>query len=186
MEGKEIIDLYWQRSETAILETAAKYRGYCYQIAFHILSGREDAEECVNDTWLGAWQSIPPYRPENLSAFLGRITRSLAFNKVRARCSAKRGGGQLTLVLEELAEVLPDTNDVEDELAGKELEATINRFLKGLSERDCNLFLRRYWYVESIEEIAVAYKMKPATVKTSLHRSRKKLKLFLEKEGYWV
>ena len=183
MEDREIIELYWRRSEDAIRASEAKYGGYCAAIARNILLDRQDAEECVNDTWIGAWNAIPPHRPGRLGLFLGKITRSLACDALRARNARKRGGGQRPAALDELAECVPAGGGPEEAIEARELEETLNRFLRGLPERDCNVFLRRYWYAETVEAVAERYGMKENTVKTSLYRTRKKLKAYLEKEG---
>lgn len=143
-------------------------------------------EECVSDTWLHAWNSMPPQRPGILSAFLGRITRNLSFDRCKYQQAAKRGGGALPLALDELGECIPASGRVEHALEQKELAATIDRFLRTLPEKDCNLFLRRYWYVDSISVIADRYGMKENTVKSILFRTREKLRKFLGEEGIAV
>ena len=186
LEDSKIIDLYWARKEQALAETDAKYGNYCRTIARNILRNFEDTEECVSDTWLHAWNSMPPQRPGILSAFLGRITRNLSFNRCKYQQAAKRGGGALPLALDELGECIPASGRVEHELEQKELAAAIDRFLRTLPEKDCNLFLRRYWYVDSISVIADRYGMKENTVKSILFRTREKLRKFLGEEGIAV
>lgn len=186
MEDSAIIDLYWAREERALSETDTKYGGYCRSIAHNILRNREDTEECVSDTWLHAWNSMPPQRPGVLSAFLGRITRNLSFDRCKYQQAAKRGGGALPLALEELGECIPASGRVEHALEQKELAATIDRFLRTLPEKECNLFLRRYWYVDSISVIADRFGMKENTVKSILFRTREKLRKFLGEEGIAV
>lgn len=183
MKDAEILDLYWERDEQALTETQKAYGSYCYSIAWHILYDREDADECVNDTWLRAWNSIPPARPGKLSLFLGTITRNLSLDRWKGRKAMKRGQGEMTLALDELAECIPDTRSTEDAVETAELERLLNIFVRTLSERDCNIFLRRYWYVEEYQVIAQHYDLKLNTVKTSLFRTRNKLKKYLEKEG---
>ncbi len=183
MEDQRIIELYWQRNEAAIAATAAKYGSYCGRVARNILSSPEDVEECLSDTWLGAWNAMPPHRPSRLSLFLGKITRSLAFDRYRAGASQKRGGGQLPLALEELAGCVPTVPGADQAAEERDLERAMDRFLHTLPERDCSIFLRRYWYVEPLAEIARRYGLNLNTVKTSLYRSRRKLKQYLEKEG---
>lgn len=183
MEDVQIVGLYWDRNEDAIAESAAKYGGYCRQIANNILDDRSDAEECVNDTWLGAWNAMPPHRPARLSTFLGKITRNLSCNKYKANNAGKRGGGQLTQALEELRECAAGPGGAPETTEDEELARLINDFLRGLPPRECNVFLRRYWYVESMEQIAGRYGMTANSVKASLFRSRTKLRRFLEKEG---
>ncbi len=183
LEDSEIIDLYWNRQEQALEETDRKYGSYCWTIAHNVLRSREDAEECVNDTWLRAWNSIPPQRPSIFSSFLGTITRNLSLDVWKAKHTGKRGGGRVTLAVEELADCIPDGTDVEKTVADAELTRIIDRFLRSLPEKECYLFLRRYWYVDSISEIAHRYKMAEGTVKASLHRTRKKLREHLEQKG---
>ena len=186
LEDSKIIDLYWARKEQALEETDAKYGNYCRTIARNILRNFEDTEECVSDTWLHAWNSMPPQRPGILSAFLGRITRNLSFDRCKYQQAAKRGGGALPLALDELGECIPSAQRVEYALEQKELTAAIDRFLRTLPEKDCNLFLRRYWYVDSISVIADRYGMKENTVKSILFRTREKLRKFLGEEGIAV
>lgn len=183
MEDQQIISLYWQRSESAIAETAKKYTGYCQSIALGILGSMPDAEECVSDTWLGAWNAMPPHRPNYLNLFLGKITRSLSFDRWRARTAQKRGGGEVALALEELTTCIPTVPGADQAVEDQELQESVNRFLRALSERDCDLFLRRYWYGESVQAVANRYGLNLNTVKTSLRRSREKLRHHLEKEG---
>lgn len=186
LEDSKIIDLYWARKEQALAETDVKYGSYCRTIARNILRNFEDTEECVSDTWLHAWNSMPPQRPGILSAFLGRITRNLSFDRCKYQQAAKRGGGALPLALDELGECIPSAQRVEYALEQKELTAAIDRFLRTLPEKDCNLFLRRYWYVDSISVIADRYGMKENTVKSILFRTREKLRKFLGEEGIAV
>ena len=183
MDDLQIIDLYWARSESAIAETARKYGPYCRSIARNILHSEEDSEECVNDTWLKAWEAMPPRRPASLSAFLGRITRNLSLNRRKALSAEKRGGSQADLAAEELRDVLPAAGSVEKTVEDRELAAVFDRFLSQLGEEARRLFVRRYWYLSPIREIAVEYGMSESKVKMSLLRSRRKLKELLEKEG---
>lgn len=183
MKDTDIIDLYWARKEQAITESEKSYGRYCHSIAFRVLHDKEDADECVNDTWLRAWNAIPPKRPGRLELFLGTITRNLALDKWKRNNAMKRGSGEMEVALEELVECLPAGSTTEDVVVAAELEKAINRFLHTLPEKDCNVFLRRYWYVEEYADIAKRYDMKLNTVKTSLFRTREKLKTFLEKEG---
>ena len=186
MEDSKIIDLYWARKEQALAETDAKYGSYCRTIARNILRNFEDTEECVSDTWLHAWNSMPPQRPGILSAFLGRITRNLSFDRCKYQQAAKRGGGALPLALDELGECIPASGRVEHALEQKELAATIDRFLRTLPEKDCNLFLRRYWYLDSVAALAERFSMNENTVKSRLHRTRLRLKEVLLREGVAV
>lgn len=183
MEDHAIIELYWSRNPEAIQRTGEKYGGYCRTIARNILPDRRDAEECVNDTWLGAWNAMPEDRPSLLAQYLGKITRNLAFDRWRAGRTEKRGGGELPLVLEELAECASSADTLQA-VEAAELEAAVNRFLHTLPERECSVFLRRYWFTEPMADIAGRYGMREATVRTSLFRTREKLRRHLEKEGF--
>lgn len=182
MEDHAIVDLYWSRNPEAIRQTGEKYGGYCRSIARNILPDRRDAEECVNDTWLNAWNAMPENRPRFLAPFLGKITRNLAFTRWRAGQTEKRGGGEMPLVLDELSECVSTANTLQ-EVEAAELEGAVNRFLHTLPERECGIFLRRFWFTEPMADIARRYGMREATVRTSLFRSREKLRRHLEKEG---
>ena len=179
----EIIELYWNRDESAIRETETKYGNYCFAVANNILEKHEDAEECLSDTWLTAWNTIPPKRPKLLKLFLAKITRRNAFDKYRHDTAAKRGGGEITQSLDELTDCLPAPSNVETELSEQEMKTCINAFLVSLPERDADVFLRRYFYVESVPEIAKRYAMKESNVLMVLSRTRKKLEQHLIKEG---
>lgn len=196
MDDKQIIELYINRSENAISETAKKYGKYCQYIARSILQNEEDTEECVNDTFLRVWNSIPPDMPECLKTFLGKITRNLAINKLEKSSAEKRGGGQMHIVLDELSECLTSAgatgtggaafisgsieNDVTERIA---ISGAINSFLSELPPLQRKIFVRRYWYMSSVKEIAAEYCIKESRVTVSLFRMRKKLKSVLEKEG---
>ena len=182
MTDEEIISLYFDRSEEAIAATQRKYDGYCRAIVGRILGSARDAEEIISDTWLKAWLSIPPNRPKDLKLYLAKIGRNLALNRLRDGRSSKRGEAA-DAVLEELREVLGE-NTTEETVDAKELQTAVNRFLRQLPERECNVFIRRCFYAESAEEIAVRYGLRPNTVTVSLHRTRKKLREYLIKEGY--
>lgn len=186
MEDQELIALYWNREESALTETEEKYGPYCYTIAWNLLGDQQDSEECVSDTWLRAWQSIPPQRPLRLSLFLGKITRNLSLDRLRKRRAEKRGNGQGEVLLEELAECLPSPSSVSKIAEDRELASSINRFLHQLSSRDCHVFLARYWYGHTVKEISVSFSMTENNVKVCLHRTRNRLKLHLEKEGVIV
>ena len=183
MEDQAIIDLYWARKEQALEESDRKYGGFCRTIAYNILHSLEDSEECVNDTWLRAWNTMPPQRPGVLQAFLGRITRNLSLDRYKAARADKRGGGQRPLALEELGDCIPSAASVEEALALEELTRLLDRFLRALPERECCIFLRRYWYVDGTKEIARRYDMAEGSVKSTLYRTRQKLRAALEKEG---
>ncbi len=180
---KRIIDLYFARSEEAIAETGRHYGGYLSTIAHSILGSPEDTEECVNDTYLKAWDSIPPARPYSLKAYLAKIARNLALHRYEKAMAEKRGGGEIPLVLSELDECLPDRSSVEDGINESILTDALNRFLGSLSKEQRIVFLRRYWYNASIAQIALDMSMTEGKVKSILHRLRAKLRLVLEKEG---
>ena len=184
MEDSRIIELYWQKNADAISETSSKYGAYCYTIADNILHSIEDSEECVNDTWLHAWNAMPPQKPNVLRMFLAKITRSLSVNRFKARSAEKRGGGEINLVLDELADCLAGETNVEAEYEDKELEQCIRRFVRGLPERDGNVFVRRYFFTEPVAVIAKRYGLTESNVTVILSRTRKKLRLKLAKEGY--
>ena len=184
VEDKQIIDLYWARAETAISETAKKYGRYCHSIAFNILHSHEDSEECVNDTFFNAWRAIPPQRPSKFAAFLGTITRHLSLNRWEQYNAEKRGCGQVPLVLEELSDCIPASENVEQVVDDLALTELLNRFLGTLSTDSRKIFMRRYWYMNTIKEIAKGYSMSESKVKMSLLRSRNELKQLLEKEGF--
>ena len=183
MDDKAILDLYWRRSETAISETSAKYGAYCYTIAYNILSNREDSEESVNDTYLAAWNSMPPQRPASLPAFLGKITRYISLDHWKKRSRLKRGGGQMPLCLDELQDCVSGRETAEDAVLRKELLAGVNRFLEGLGETERKVFLCRYWYLDPIADIAGRFGFTQSKVTSMLHRTRKKLNTYLAKEG---
>ena len=148
-----------------------------------ILNSREDSEECVNDTWLRAWDSMPPGRPSCLCAFLGKITRNLSISRWRKNHAGKRGSGEMQLVLTELEDCIPSVGSVEEELEGKELAASIDRFLKSLGEESRNIFVRRYFYLDSVREVADRFGVSESKVKSLLFRLRNRLREHLEKEG---
>lgn len=184
MEDQKIIDLYFQRSEQAILETDRKYGGYCYAIAYNILSNREDSEESVSDTYLAAWRAMPPRKPGILSAFLGKITRHLSIDRWRRKTADKRGGGEVTLALEELEDCVSGDGTPEAAVMRKELTVLINRFLDSLPETERNVFLCRYWYADSVQDVADTFGFSAAKVNSMLYRTRQKLRKVLAKEGY--
>lgn len=186
MEDEAIIQLYFARDEQAVQETDRKYGRYCFTLANGILHSDQDAEETVSDTYLKTWNAIPPKKPEVLKLFLAKITRNLAFTRWRSYSAQKRGGGEMELVLEELEGCIAAPGGVEERLNGKELTLTIRRFLDTLPEREQNIFLRRYFFVEESDVIARRYGMKRATVLRTLSRTREKLRAHLIKEGYGV
>ena len=182
MDDKQIVALYFDRNEQAIAETETKYGKYCYAIAIGVLSMHEDAEESVNDTWIDAWNSMPPHRPSILSTFLGKITRRIAIDKWRHRTAEKRGGGEIPLVLDELEECIAHDSDVEKTLEKQRLEEVINRFVHKLPEKDQKVFLCRYFYMDSIESICRQFGFSESKVKSILHRTREKLRRVLREE----
>lgn len=182
MEDSKIIDLYWQRSENAISATAEKYGSYCYTIANNILHNDQDVEECVNDTYLGAWNAMPPNKPNCLSTFLGKITRNLSLNRYKLYNTAKRGAGQTELVLSELEDCIPAQSDVEQAVEDRIIVKSLNDFLYSLPGQKRNIFVRRYWLLSPIRDIADACCMSEAKVTSMLFRMRKELKSHLEKE----
>lgn len=183
MDDKAILDLYWTRSERAISETSAKYGGYCYAIAYNILSSREDAEESVNDAYLAAWNTMPPKRPAVLSAFLGKMTRFISLDRWKQRSRDKRGGGQVPLCLEELADCVCGQESVENDVLRKELLNAVNRFLEKLPEGERKVFLCRYWYLDPVEDIAARFGFTRSKTASMLRRTREKLTAYLTKEG---
>ena len=187
MKDKEIISLYLEKNETAITETAKKYGSYCYSIAYNILNKHEDSEECVNDTYIKTWNSIPPQAPISLRAYVAKIVRNISFNIYRKEHAAKRGSGEISIILDELHEVIPSITNVEDEVLNNEqqqlLSKAINDFLIGLDETARNIMIRRYFHGESISDISAKYSFSISKVKSILHRNRKKLAKYLEKGG---
>ena len=186
MNDTKIIDLYENRDESAISMTAGQYSPYLTAIAMNILRNKEDAEECVNDVYLKAWNIIPPERPQKLSSFLGRIARNLSLNRYESMRAKKRGGSEMTLLLSELELCIPDGTNVEEEVEGKDLKESVNRFLETLNQDDMVYFMRRYWHAQTVPEIARRHDVSESKVKMSLHRTRGKLKTYLEKIGVTV
>lgn len=186
MDDQQIVDLYWARSEQAIQESEYKYGAFCRSIARNILLQEQDAEECVNDTWFRAWNAMPPQRPSLLSAFFGKLTRNLSLDRWRHNRAAKRGGPQVELALEELEDCLPAPGRPEEHLEERETAALISRFLREQPALDRNLFLRRYWYLDSIAALADRFQISQGQVKSRLHRTRLRLKDVLLREGVAV
>lgn len=184
MEDAEIVELYFRRDQHALEETAAKYGTYLNRISMNVLGNREDAGECVNDTYLGAWNAMPPARPRVLRAFLGKIARRVSLNRLRERLADRRGGGETALAIEELGEILPAGRDAQEETEARELTRTLNGFLAGLPARERDIFMRRYWYFDPLADIAKAAGKSEAAVKSQLHRTREKLREHLDKEGW--
>ncbi len=186
MDDIMIVRLYWVRDEAAITESAKKYGAYCTAIARNILQNGSDAEECVNDTWLHAWNAIPPHVPSVLSAFLGKITRNLSFDRFRKMHRDKRGGGSFDIVLDELKECVSGSDDTERRWEEKELRDEINRFLSHLPKEKRYMFILRYWYADSVSDIAERFQTSANNVSVTLSRLRKKLKLYLIERGFDV
>lgn len=184
MDDSKIIELYFQRSEDAIAETDKKYGAYCHTVADHILGNEEDAKECVNDTWLGAWNAIPPNRPGILRAFHAKITRNLAITRLEKNMTQKRGGNISLAAIDELEECIGDNTDLEEIVEARQLGEVIRRFVKALDKRDGNVFVRRYFFTDSTAEIAERYGLSENYVMVILSRTRKKLKKELIKEGF--
>lgn len=183
MQDEQIIALYFGRDETAIKETEHKYGGYCMRIAQNILHSLHDSQECVNDTYMRTWGSIPPHKPDSLRAFIGRITRRLALNMYEKASAQKRGKGTVQLVLDELGECISDTDTMSDITQEFVITDTLNFFLANQSEQNRNIFVRRYWYMSTVKDIATDYGMSESKVKMRLLRMRNELKIQLEKEG---
>ncbi|MGN0994382.1 MAG: RNA polymerase sigma factor [Butyricicoccus sp.] len=182
MEDLQIISLYWARDERAIHESSVKYGAFCRRISFNILHSGDDADECVNDTWLHAWNAMPPERPSLLSAFLGRITRNLSISRWRAGHAAKRAGGA-QLLLDELAECLPGGVETESAFEAREIARVIDRWLDGLSEDDRAFFVRRYWHGESVSDLAAGAELTAQALTKRMFRLRRSLRAYLEQEG---
>lgn len=183
MEDNMIVDLFWQRNESAIDAADEKYGAYCRSIAHNILSNREDSEECLSDVYLAAWNSMPEARPQFLKGFLGKITRNLSLKKLRLRSAQKRGGSIVEYTLDELKDCVPQMNSPEAEVELNDLARIIDTFLRRLPEMERNVFLCRYWYFDSISDIAKRFGFGESKVKMMLLRTRNKLREVLEKEG---
>lgn len=184
MEDKNIVQLYFDRNERAITETSMKYGRYCSNIAMNILNNHEDAEECVNDTYLNTWNSMPPHKPKMLSTFLGKIVRNLSFNKYKAIHSIKRGGYEISIILDEICEIVSDDENVEDCVIREELVKDINKFIDTLSKEKQYMFIRRYWYSDSITYIAKKCGRSENSISVELSRIRYKLRIYLSERGY--
>ncbi len=184
MQDDQIVALYWQRDEAAIKETTKAYGNYCYRIAYDILHSEQDAEECVNDTYVKAWESIPPGKPERLSTYLGKLTRNIAINRY-VHDHAQKRNAETDVVFDEVAGLIPDESEghVMDEVLIKEC---INRFVASLPKQTRIAFVRRYWYMQSVKSIAISMSLSESNVKIILLRARKKLKAILKKEGIFV
>lgn len=186
MEDEKIIELYWKRDEEALKQTNLKYGSFCYYIANNILNDEEDSKECVNDTWFKTWMVIPPKRPEFFQAFLGKITKNLSLDRYRKRRASKRGGGTMDVIYGELEECIAAVGTQDAQTDSIVITDTVRRFLSDLSHDARIIFVRRYWYADSVGQIAQRYGMSESKIKSSLMRSRNKLKVFLEEEGILI
>lgn len=183
MEDEKIITLYWERDENAIRETDIKYGKYCYTIAHNILHSHEDSEECVNDTWNGAWNAIPPAKPTKLKSFLARITRNIAIDRYRYENAQKRSA-EIEIAIDEYWECIPNQDaSIDDEVV---IKRAINGFLSSLDKNTRIIFMRRYWYSMSVKDIADSMHLSESHVSVILHRTRSKFKMYLTKEGIFV
>lgn len=180
---KELLALYQARNQNAVRETENRFGGYCYTIAYNILGSRQDAEECVNDTLLRLWDSIPPAEPDDFYAYIAALTRNLARNRYKHDHAAKRRGAEADLALDELVQMPAANDSVEETVDGRRLGAAINAFLETLSKKQRIIFVQRYWYGMAVEEIAEEQHMPKGTVTVSLMRTRKKLQSYLERGG---
>lgn len=183
MEDSRIVDLFWQRSDRAVTETDRKYGRYCRTVAYNILENREDCEECVNDTYLRAWDSMPDARPVALSAYLAKITRNLAISALRKRNSLRRGGGQTELALDELSEIVPAEQNVEAVIELREMTQLLDTYLSTLPSAERQVFMARYFFMVPVKDIAGKFGFSESKVKSMLSRTRGKLRHFLEEEG---
>ena len=186
MKDNVIIQRFWDREEGAISAVAEKYGSYCYRIAQNILDSHEDSEECVNDTWLRAWNSIPPHRPERLATYLGKLTGNIALNRYQQKNAQKRGKGQVELALSELENCVPDPQGMEKTVEDMVLVDALEKFLLAYPRTERNIFLGRYWYLYSLAELASAYGMRESRIASLLYRMRKRLKLYLQKEEIFL
>ena len=183
MDDAKIVELYWARSDAALTETAKKFGPYCHTIAYNVLENVEDSEECVNDTYMRAWNSMPDKRPAALAPYLGRITRNLALNRIIEKNTLKRGGGEVTLALDELDECTASSYSLEREVESREIAAAMNRFLSKLPETERALFVSRYWFMAPVRELAEKFGFSESKTVSMLRRTRLKLGKFLTGEG---
>ncbi len=183
MDDTKIVELYWNRDEDAIAQTRDKYSNYCFSISHSILRNQQDCEECLSDTWLAIWNAIPPHHPLNLATFIGKICRRISLNKWRAMSADKRGGGEVPLSLDELEECIPDERSLRDTLEDKLIAESIDEYLSTLSETQRKVFVCRYWYFDSIEDISARFHFTQSKTKMMLKRTRDGLRDHLVKEG---
>lgn len=182
MEDREIIRLFFERSEQAVTELSARYGALCRRIATELLHDRSDAEECVNDTWLAVWDTVPPAEPSPLSSYVCRITRNLALKRLRHNTAAKRNRSP-EVALDELSAALTAENTVEEALDAAELSAALSRFLETLDKDTRIMFVRRYWFGDDVSDIAVRFHKTNHYISVRLSRTRSRLKDFLQQEG---
>lgn len=185
MDDKTIVDLFFRRDESAVSETEEKYGRYCFSIAYAILGSSSDSEECLNDAYLKLWESIPPMRPENLKTYLAKLVRNLSVNRYKKLTAEKRANGMSSVPLEELEGVLYSPDDEERKIDSMVLASLLNRFLSMLKAEHRVMFVKRYWYCRTVDEIAREMKIGKSKVKVTLMRTRNKLGEFLESEGYF-
>lgn len=186
MDDNQILDLYWSRSEDAILETDKKYGSFCFQVSFQILRNTQDADECVNDTWMKAWNAMPPQRPGKLQAFLGKLARNLALDRWDKAQAQKRGGGRTALLLSELADCIPARETVEGAMEDQAIAAAISAWLRQQTPKNRVAFIRRYWYADTTTQVAKRVGLTEGGTKSLLHRLRSSLREHLEQEGIAV
>lgn len=186
MQDEKIVELYWNRDESAIRETQEKYENYLYKIAYNILSDKEDSNESVNDTYLAAWNSMPPHKPNVLSTYLGKLTRRISIDIFRKRNRIKRQASEYALSLNELEECLSDDNSPEKDYEAQILGEAINTFLRTLSADARNVFIGRYYFLDSVKDVANYCGISESKAKTLLHRTRNSLREYLEKEGFSI
>ena len=186
MDDIMIVELFWQRNDGALGAVKAKYERLLFSVADNILKNREDSEECVNDTYLASWNSIPPAKPENLGAFLCKIARNLSLKKWRSKTAEKRGGKAFSCLLSELDDCISDTKSIDESIDEKALASLIDSFLRTLDEDERDLFVCRYFYFCSVAQLAEKFGYSKSKVKTQLYRTRQKLSIRLEKEGVTV
>lgn len=183
MDDRRIVELFLERSEEAILQTDIKYGRYCHKIAFNVLGNDEDSEECVNDAYMRVWGSIPPNEPSSMSSYIGRITRNLALDRLRQKQSDKRGNGEVPAVLDELAECVSGRDELARRQDSAEITTAINSFLECLNTVERGVFMRRYWMMEPIADVAKRYDISVSKTTTMLFRLRNRLKKHFMKEG---
>lgn len=181
MDDLNIIELFWQRDETAIKETDIKYRGYLMSVSYNILNDHQDSDECINDTYLSAWNIIPPQKPNILKTFLGCIIRNISLDCYRKKHAKKRI--EFTILLSEIEDFIPSDISVENEIHENEIAGQISNFIKMLSIEKQQIFVRRYWHCDSVKSLSEKYRYSESKIKSMLYEIRKKLKVYLEKEG---